>query len=183
MKSTTTRSRPTRTGCTCSRSATARPRRGESGWDPGGTYAPGRHLLCRQDSRALPGCRPRPRITKFRYGRRGALCLPSPVAPTTTATTGNPRRSLSAGRCRASCGRGMGKRGRIFLPGRKDGIYRIETQQPDGGVCGCTVGRGGAPKRIVRKADLGNVTFRTPRDDTYYIPVWGRQIRLAHYTA
>ncbi len=61
--------------------------------------------------------------------------------------------------------------------GVKGGIYRIETQQPEnpGGYLRVyDRQRGGATREATSgEKPSRSVTFNTPRDDTYYIQVWG----------
>ena len=61
--------------------------------------------------------------------------------------------------------------------GRKGGIYRIETQQPEnprGVLRVYDRQRGGATREDTsREKPSRSVTFHTPRDDTYYVQVWG----------
>ena len=62
--------------------------------------------------------------------------------------------------------------------GKKGGIYRIETQQPENPRAHLRVydrKPGGATREDFTwaKKPSRSVTFRTPRDDTYYVQVWG----------
>jgi len=61
--------------------------------------------------------------------------------------------------------------------GKKGGIYRIETQQPENprGVLRVYDRQRGGATREAKSGEKPsrNVTFNTPRDDTYYIQVWG----------
>ena len=62
--------------------------------------------------------------------------------------------------------------------GKKGGIYRIETQQPENPKAHLRVydrKPGGAAREDFTWAGKPSrsVTFRTPRDDTYYVQVWG----------
>ncbi len=62
--------------------------------------------------------------------------------------------------------------------GKKGGIYRIETQQPEnpGGVLRVwdrQRGGGGTREDTRGSKPSRSVTFRTPRDGTYYVQVWG----------
>lgn len=61
--------------------------------------------------------------------------------------------------------------------GKKGGIYRIETQQPEnprGVLRVYDRQRGGATREdTLREKPSRSITFSTPRDDTYYVQVWG----------
>jgi len=62
--------------------------------------------------------------------------------------------------------------------GKKGGIYRIETQQPENPRAHLRVydrKPGGATREDFTWAEKPSrsVTFHTPRDDTYYVQVWG----------
>ena len=61
--------------------------------------------------------------------------------------------------------------------GKKGAVYRIETQQPENPTGVLRVydrQRGGATREDTsRKKPSRSVTFSTPRDDTYYVQVWG----------